>query len=249
MINFLLLDVKNINSHVSRSNFAETDLENLADTIIESGGIIKPLIVKQVGIDSYKVVDGHFEYYAAVKAREKNPRKGEMINAFVVVPKLEELIIRQAEIIKGNELDSSASTIQASAKEKTQSLSSNIELSSLDKQLSELRIELGQEREKLYATLKNIEGQIPKQITPLAAFNSLSLFELVSRLKTANFNAKKAQEVAEGIEKERNKKPFESLSDVIERVKIKSGSKQVKGISGEKMIAVIDSWSKLLFLE
>ncbi len=249
MIDFLLLDVKNINSHVSRSNFAETDLENLADTIIESGGIIKPLVVKQAGIDSYRVVDGHFEYYAAVKAREKNPRKGEMINAFVIVPKSEDLIIRQAEIIKGQKLDSSPVTIQASVNEKSQPLSSNIELSSLEKQLSELRIELGQEREKIYTTLKNIEGQIPKQITPLEAFNSLSLLELTLRLKTANFNGKKAEQVAEGIEKERSKKPFKSLSDVIERVKIKSGTKQVKGISGEKMIAIVDSWSKLLFLQ
>jgi hypothetical protein len=249
MIDFLLLDVKNINSHVSRSNFAETDLENLADTIIESGGIIKPLVVKQAGIDSYRVVDGHFEYYAAVKAREKNPRKGEMINAFVIVPKSEDLIIRQAEIIKGQKLDSSPATIQASANEKSQPLSSNTELSSLEKQLSELRIELGQEREKIYTTLKNLEGQIPKQITPLEAFNTLSLLELTLRLKTANFNGKKAEQVAEGIEKERSKKPFESLSDVIERVKIKSGTKQVKGISGEKMIAIVDSWSKLLFLQ
>ncbi|BDI18633.1 hypothetical protein ANSO36C_44350 [Nostoc cf. commune SO-36] len=71
MINFSLVDVKSITSNEPRSSFSEADLENLADIIIETGGIIRPLVVKVTGVESYTVVDGHFEYYAAVKAREK----------------------------------------------------------------------------------------------------------------------------------------------------------------------------------
>ncbi|WP_335064975.1 hypothetical protein [Nostoc sp.] len=93
-----------------------------------------------------------------------------------------------------------------------------------------------------------IESQIPKQITPLDAFNSLSLLELTFRLRTAGFTDKKAVQVAESAEKERKNKNFESLKDVLARVKIASGKKQIKGISGDKMVDIVDSWSRILFI-
>lgn len=44
MLNFSLVDVKSITSDVPRSNFVEADLDNLADMILETGGIILSLI-------------------------------------------------------------------------------------------------------------------------------------------------------------------------------------------------------------
>lgn len=81
---FYTVDVKNITCDVPPSNFSDDALNNLADMIIESGGIIRPLILKTTGLETYAVVDGYFEYYAAVRAREKNPRQCEMVNAFVI---------------------------------------------------------------------------------------------------------------------------------------------------------------------
>lgn len=121
----------------------------------------------------------------------------------------------------------------------------------LEKQINDLRSELAQERQerqKLYDTLKLIESQIPKQITPLDAFNSLSLLELTFRLRTAGFTDKKAVQVAESVEKERKKKKFESLKDVLARVEIARVKKPIKGISGEKMVDIVDSWSRILFI-
>jgi hypothetical protein len=40
------------------------------------------------------VISGHTGYYAALKAREKDPRKGEMVNAFVIFPKDEDAVTR-----------------------------------------------------------------------------------------------------------------------------------------------------------
>lgn len=237
MIEFYLVDVKNINSDVPRSNFIEGDLENLADRILESGGIIKPLILKNISLENYTVVDGHFEYYAAVRAREKDPRKGEMVNAFVISPKEEDIVVKQILVIKGVK---DAAKLVKSPLETTDLESSrlaNVELR-FEKQVNELRSEIAQEKQQLNDKLKQIESQIPKQITPLEAFNTLSTSELVLRLRSAGVSGKTSDNIIEAIQKERKQKKFESLRDVVDRV---------KGISDNRMVTIIDSWSRMLF--
>ena len=76
--------VKEITSNVPRSQFSESDLEQAAGLILKAEGTIKPLVVRTIGWESYEVVDGHFEYYAAVRAKEINPRDGERIGAFII---------------------------------------------------------------------------------------------------------------------------------------------------------------------
>ncbi|MHC5777713.1 chromosome partitioning protein ParB [Nostoc sp.] len=250
---FYTVDVKNITCDIPPSNFSNDALSSLADMIIESGGIIRPLILKTTGLETYTVVDGHFEYYAAVRAREKNPRQCEMVNAFVISPKNEDEIFKQVAAFRGLDSDAKPETkIPISIETNhSESISKNNDFNLLEKQINDLRSELAQERQerqKLYDTLKLIESQIPKQITSLDAFNSLSLLELTFRLRTAGFTDKKAVQVAESVEKERTNKKFESLKDILARVKVASGKKQIKGISGEKMVDIVDSWSRILFI-
>ena len=76
--------VKEINSNVPRSNFSDTEIEQLAKSILEVGGVIRPIVVRPTGIDSYEVVEGHLEYHAAARANEINPRDGQTITAFVI---------------------------------------------------------------------------------------------------------------------------------------------------------------------
>jgi hypothetical protein len=250
MTEFFMLDVSSITSSVSRSNFQEADLENLADMILESGGILKPLVLKKIGFEKYEVIDGHFEYYASVRAREKNPSEGEMVNSLIISSEKEEAVLKQAAVLRSAEPSDNSSTTLIKTNH-SESNSTNSEFSLLKKQINDLRLELAQERQerqKLYDTIKLIESQIPKQVTPLDAFNSLSLVELTFRLRTAGFTDKKAVQIAENVEKERTKKKFQSLKDVLARVKVASGKKQVKGISGDKMVDIIDSWSRILFI-
>jgi len=98
---FYTVDVKNITCDVPHSSFDNHVLDSLADMIIESGGIIRPLILKPTGLETYTVVEGNLEYYAAVRAKEKNPRQCEMVNAFVISPKSEETISQQIAALKG----------------------------------------------------------------------------------------------------------------------------------------------------
>jgi len=251
MIKFFMVDVESVTSNVPRSNFQEADLEILADLILESGGILKPLVLKKTGFEQYEVVDGHFEYYSAVRAREKQPSEGDMVSALIISSENEDVALKQIASLKG--IDSSGKPeVQTPIKTNhSESISKNNDFNLLEKQINDLRSELAQERQqrqKLYDTLKLIESQIPKQITPLDAFNSLSLLELTFRLRTAGFTDKKAVKVAESVEKERTNKKFESLKDVLARVKIANGKKQIKGISGDKMVDIVDSWSRILFI-
>jgi len=234
MIDFYLVDVKNITSPIPRSNFTEGDLENLADMILESGGIIRPLILKATGLETYTVVDGHFEYYAAVRAREKDPRKGEMVNALVVSPKSENIVAKQAEVFRG--FESSEKQV------KPPSDITNLELRltrvelRFEKQINEFREEQAQERQRLEKKLKETESHIPKQIEPLEALNTLSKDDLAIKLQRSRVRG--AEKVAKAIEEARRKKKkkeFEDYRDVV---------KSVEGLGEKTMVTIIDEWSK-----
>lgn len=236
MISFLLIDVKNITCDVRRSSFAEADLDRLADMILESEGLIKPLVLKATGVESYTVINGHFEYYAAVRAREKDPRKGEMVNAFVISPKSENTIAKQVEVLRAVELSGEQVKVPSDTTYLESQLA-KIELR-FEKQINELRSEQTQERRKIEDKLKEIENQKSKQIEPLEAFNTLSPTELVLRLRSAGLTGKKADTIVQNVKNQRQKKKFESLVDVVARV---------EGLSDNRMVAIIDSWSQIIF--
>jgi hypothetical protein len=99
MIKCYFVDIKDISSDLPRSNFAESDLEQLATLILATDGLIRPLIVKESGAEKYKVVAGHLEYYAALKAKEKNISKAEMVNAFVINDKIQSAAIEQLQLL------------------------------------------------------------------------------------------------------------------------------------------------------
>lgn len=95
-----LVAVKKIISKVDRSQFLDNDLNQAAKLILEAEGVINPIILHRTSLESYEVVDGNFEYYAAVRAREIDPHKGEMIGAFIVEPENEEVIKEQVKVIR-----------------------------------------------------------------------------------------------------------------------------------------------------
>jgi ParB-like nuclease domain len=102
MIKCFFVDVKSISSDLPRSTFAESDLEGLANLILETDGLLRPIIIKQVGLEQYTVIEGHREYYAAVKAKEQDSKKAEMVNAFVINQKNEQSAIDQLKLLVGD---------------------------------------------------------------------------------------------------------------------------------------------------
>jgi hypothetical protein len=98
-----LVAVKKINSNVPRSEFLEDELNRTAELILKAEGIINPPVIRRTSLESYEVVNGHFEYYAAVKAREIDPRKGEMIGAFIIESENEEVLMDQVKVLRNRE--------------------------------------------------------------------------------------------------------------------------------------------------
>ena len=98
-----LVDVKSIRCDRSRSEFDRGTVERLADAILISGGLVKPLVLRPAGAMAYEVVDRHLEYWAAVRAREKDARAGEMVNSYVISQESVEAVEGQLAILRGTE--------------------------------------------------------------------------------------------------------------------------------------------------
>jgi ParB family chromosome partitioning protein len=228
-----LVAVKRITSAVPRSNFAEADLEKLARLILESGGLINPIIVRRNGMDAYEIVNGDFEYYAAARAKEIEPLKGETIGAFILEEENEKLLLEQLEILK-----KTAITEKKSISEVPQQSSSfeqrltNIE-TRLENRINELKAEYTREKQALIERVKDVESHIPKPVPLLSALNTQKESQLRINLNNAGIKS----QIIDQIIKQRDLEPFTSFEYVVQRI---------KGLGDKTMIKLIDYWQRYL---
>jgi len=239
VIKFSYVDVKSITSDVPRSEFSEAEIDTLADLILECEGVLKPIFLQQVDLEHYKVIEGDLEYYAAVRAKEKNLRQGEMINAIIVSPAQEQSIKQQLNFFKKSQSlnvpekrENNASTTNL------ESRLMNLELR-LERTINEMREEIKEDKRKTEERFKAIEGEKKKQISPLEILNTSEqeeLFKILQRKRVKN-----ADKLADAICKARTQnKSFRDYTDVYDSVR----SLKIKGLLGEKtMFAIIDTLS------
>ena len=233
------MDVKSITSDVPRSEFSEAEIDTLADLILECQGVLKPIFLQQIDLEHYKVIEGDLEYYAAVRAKEKNLRQGEMINAIIVSPAQEQSIKQQLNFFKKSQSlnvpekrENNASTTNLEAR------LMNLELR-LERTMNEMREEIKEDKRKIEERFKAIEGENKKQISPLEILNTSEqeeLFKILQRKRVKN-----ADKLADAICKARTQnKSFRDYTDVYDSVR----SLKIKGLLGEKtMFAIIDALS------
>jgi hypothetical protein len=87
---FWTVDVSQIVGAADRDGFEDEDIERMAIHILAAGGLVRPLVLKGTNEfdDSYRelmqVVSGHLDYWAAARAKELEPSKYGMVNAFVL---------------------------------------------------------------------------------------------------------------------------------------------------------------------
>lgn len=96
----LIVLVKNIHCQTERSQYNEAILQAAAESILAGGGVLKPLVLKRRGFEEYDLVDGEFEYFAALKAYELNPIQGESIDAYVIEPSNQAVIMQQLQLFR-----------------------------------------------------------------------------------------------------------------------------------------------------
>lgn len=232
MITFSLVDVKNIHSNVPRSDFDESELDRLADVILECGGIVKPLILQLQDLDNYEVISGHLEYYAAVRVKEKDPRKGEMVNAFVIAAKREANVLEQVRLLKRMGDDRTPATTPPTTASDDGERLTNLEIR-LERSINQINRDLKTYQEETDRRIKGLESRQKEAVNPLDLLNRLSPEDLCVRLKRSHISG--SEKLAKAIVDARTKKgQFEDYQDAIAKV---------KGLAEKTMIRMIDSWS------
>jgi ParB-like nuclease domain len=162
MIKCFFVDVKSIKSDLPKSNFVEAELEQLADLILATDGLLRPLILKEIKAGKYQVIEGHREYYAAIIAKEKNIAKAEMVNAFVVDASSQKSAIVQLALLSGSPLTSSTNTTDSSSQ--LDRLLPAIE-SAISEQLQPILAQLAKHTEVLDRL--TVERSIPTETTTI----------------------------------------------------------------------------------
>lgn len=84
-----------------RTAFSETELDEAAQLILEIEGVVTPPVLLRTGTESYTLIDGEFEYYAALRAMEIDSRRGKRINAYLVESEDEKAVYqKQIEVFR-----------------------------------------------------------------------------------------------------------------------------------------------------
>lgn len=234
MTELLRVEIESVHSSQPRSNFSETDLDLLADRILESGGLLKPLVLKKIGFEKYDVIDGHFEYYAVIRASEKNPHVAE-VNAVIISSESEGAVVKQVETLKGSlSLNQQPKALLGTTT--SDSRFTNIELR-IERQSNEFRAELTGEIKRLEDKFKKLESQIPQRLKPLESLNNLNQDELAEKLERSRITgSEKAKKLAKAIVDARRKKKqhqFEDYRDVV---------KSIQGLGEKTILTIIDTW-------
>ena len=222
-----LVEVRTITSEQPRSNFDEQKIEQAARLIIEAKGIINPIVVNRTGINSFKVLDGHFEYHAAARARELNLEIGEAISAYIIEGD-NEAIKQQIEIFRNPQLKPNPDNLNVAASN-LETRFNNFE-SRIETRFNELKNEYSQKHKHLEAEIESLKNKLPEQIEPLTTFNQAELKDLTIKLKSILRSDTKANTIAQNIV---NARPFSSLTEAIAKT---------TGLGEKTMLRIVDSW-------
>lgn len=77
-----------------------TELEYFARSVIKLGGLLRIPVVERTGIESYRLIEGHFDYLAYLKAREIDPDLPDRIRVFIMEKDNSEPIQTQLRVLR-----------------------------------------------------------------------------------------------------------------------------------------------------
>jgi len=81
---YYLSPVDQISASIKKGKYPGKDVDALANEILKAGMLVRPVVVKATGPNQYKLVSGEFEYLAARRAQQLNPRAAEMVSTIVL---------------------------------------------------------------------------------------------------------------------------------------------------------------------
>jgi ParB family chromosome partitioning protein len=250
------VDLEGITSSVSRSLFDESELEYLANLFLKSGDTVSPILLREKSPIAFEVLEGHREYYAALKAQELDSRF-ESIRAYIVPSDREESIVEQYEYFhspdrgqdggKDSGIDQKllVSTIDQLMAKQINPLKSGLQdvNAKLDQKVVSPQVstaqqsiappEIGisnsieQQLAELTQTIKNLDQRIPPLVTQVS-----NMLEELNTLSKENLEKKLEKIGVKGVLLKSlvssvcNGRPYESFKDIISR-KESSGKKKI----------------------
>lgn len=222
---YKLVSVKNIQSSLSASQFSKEEIEKAANLFLQAELSIQPVVLKREGLEAYSVIYNDFVYFAAVRAKEIDPKTAETIQAVIIEPENESALLEQVELFKRD-----SNNVPTKSDDLT-SRFNNFE-QTIDQRITDLMNQITQENKELKSSMKAVEEQIPKRHNLLDLFNSSSdkeLRKLRQKLEKAGVQTKRYKVIDQIREKQR----FDSLEEI---------PKKIKGLSSERMLKLIENW-------
>lgn len=224
-----------------------SQIEALANTILDLDGLINLPVVQQVSLDNYELISGYLEYYAYLKAREINPRLLDRITVFVANDKNQAAIGQQLEILQ---------TIEKTEQNLNQPITSN--QSEVDLRIKNLETSIKNSNNSLVFAaidrlkvelLAAIETRLPQPIPPLEAFNRILEPEIAFQVqrKLEFLGASTAKKVVAQLQEAKRRKKdqrFKSFTEILDELKVKQEKrgKLVGLVSEKRMLMIIDRW-------
>jgi len=218
------VDLEGITSPVPRSQFDENELEYLANLFLKSGDTVSPILLQEKSPISFEVLEGHREYYAALKAQEIDSRF-ESIRAYVVPSDRQDSILEQyrffhdSDNVNGKSIDSnsaeqkiSIADIQRIIEDKINPLKSSLrDISTKIDQFEKIVENL------LEKYLKTIKPVYPSEQEFINELNESDLARIVDKFSQAGYTNKTAESYAKEILNSRKIKTYESIKDIKSR--------------------------------
>jgi len=147
---------------ISTSQFPAHQVHSLANLFLKVGDTVSPILLRKVSPIAFEVLEGHFEYYAAIKAQEID-EQFTAIRAYIVPPELEATILEQYNFLRSH----SASTPMPNPPQVT---NVSPDLDKIEEAIAnrlEQKLTAAIEKtieERISASLQVIVGQISKQL-------------------------------------------------------------------------------------
>jgi hypothetical protein len=238
-----------------------SSIEALANSIVELGGLLRPPILRSLGIDEYEVLSGQLEFYAYLQARRFNDTLPDRLTALIVDKKNEAAVQKQlsttelispvvinpsvtdnSSLIAINNLDAKIERLlnihnKSISDSHTLAISGlGVKLDKLSTDQSDLLTRIGELPTK--STQSVSSGQ---NISLLAAFNRITEEEIGDKISSKlNFISKdKVTKIREILETAKAQGAiFDSLGDVQKTI----ASKQPKLIGDKGMLKAVDRW-------
>ncbi len=188
------------------AQFNASELEYFAKLLLKSGDTVRPIILSKISPISFRILEGYFEYYAALKAQEMN-EQFTAIRAYVAPKEIESSLLEQYQFLRDRHSQDQPVSRDNHDKHPTHTIT--FDESSLRKIVGQLEVSLNQTLKSLSTDLSTKIARLDQRIT-----------ELSNTVSTSTIQANHSQTKHLKTEVSKNKKTIDIAIDITKANKI-----------------------------